>query len=68
MGAGPGFAGADAVHTQSEMAQLLPQADIVVLTCPLTPDTEGLINAGALAGVAWASCVSAARTEGSGKV
>lgn len=34
-----GFA---AVHAQKELAQLLPHADYVVITAPLTPDTEGL--------------------------
>ena len=29
-------------------AQLLPQADFVALTCPLTPETENLIDADAL--------------------
>ncbi len=28
---------------------MLPQADFVALTCPLTPETEGLIGAAALA-------------------
>jgi D-2-hydroxyacid dehydrogenase (NADP+) len=31
------------------LGELLPQADIVVLTCPLTADTEGLIDASAFA-------------------
>ncbi len=44
-----GGAAADAVHAQGELLQLLPTADIVALTCPLTPETEGLINAQALA-------------------
>ena len=44
-----GGAAADAVHAQSEMLQLLPQADIVALTCPLTPETRGLMDARALA-------------------
>lgn len=43
-----GGGAADAVHAQSEMLQLLPEVDIVALTCPLTPETEGLINAQAL--------------------
>lgn len=44
-----GGAAADAVHAQGELLQLLPTADIVALTCPLTPETEGLIDAQALA-------------------
>jgi phosphoglycerate dehydrogenase-like enzyme len=39
---------ADAVHAVSELAALLPQADVVALTCPLTAETERLIDAGAL--------------------
>jgi phosphoglycerate dehydrogenase-like enzyme len=40
---------ADAVHGMSELDALLPQADVVALTCPLTAETEKLIDAGALA-------------------
>jgi D-2-hydroxyacid dehydrogenase (NADP+) len=40
---------ADAVYAPSELPKLLPQADIVALTCPLTPETENLIGARALA-------------------
>ncbi len=39
---------ADAVHTMSELNSLLPEADVIVLTCPLTPETENLIDAAAL--------------------
>lgn len=35
---------ADEVFTPDHLPQLLPQADFVVLTCPLTPETENLIN------------------------
>lgn len=38
---------ADEVHTPDKLAELLPQADFVVLTCPLTPETEKLIDANA---------------------
>ena len=40
--------GADEVHGLNQLRALLPQADIVALTCPLTPETEGLIGAEAL--------------------
>ncbi len=44
-----GTAGADAVHPHHRLRELLGQADIVALTCPLTPETENLIDAAALA-------------------
>jgi phosphoglycerate dehydrogenase-like enzyme len=44
---GPGAA--DAVHPMSALKSLLPEADFVALTCPLTPETEKLIDADALA-------------------
>ena len=44
-GAGP----ADAVHGQDRLLDVLPDADIVVLTCALTPETTGLIGRAALA-------------------
>jgi phosphoglycerate dehydrogenase-like enzyme len=44
--AGPG--GADAVHGLGELARVLPEADFVALTCPLTKETENLIDAAAL--------------------
>jgi phosphoglycerate dehydrogenase-like enzyme len=34
----------DEVYTPDKLPDLLPQADFVVLTCPLTPATEKLIN------------------------
>ena len=40
---------ADSVHTLAELPAFLPQADYVVLTCPLTDATRGLIDARALA-------------------
>jgi len=42
-------AAADAVHTPEELPALLPQADFVALTCPLTPATENVIDAAAFA-------------------
>ena len=46
---GTGAAGADAVFGHERLHQLLGEADVVALTCPLTPDTENLIDAAALA-------------------
>ncbi len=40
---------ADEVHTPDRLLSLLPQADFVALTCPLTPETTNLIDARALA-------------------
>lgn len=39
----------DGVHATDELPELLPTADVVVLTVPLTPDTEGLVDAAFLA-------------------
>jgi phosphoglycerate dehydrogenase-like enzyme len=36
------------VHPASELAALLPTADVVILQCPSTPETEGLFDAGLL--------------------
>jgi phosphoglycerate dehydrogenase-like enzyme len=44
---GPGAA--DEVHSNDRLLTLLPHADIVALTCPLTPETENLIDAKAFA-------------------
>jgi phosphoglycerate dehydrogenase-like enzyme len=41
--------GADAVYGQDRLLELLGRADVVALTCPLTPETENLIDAAALA-------------------
>lgn len=35
----------DGIHATSELPSLLPEADVVVLTVPLTPDTTGLVDA-----------------------
>jgi len=40
-----GAGAADGVHTMETLTSLLPEADFVALTCPLTPETENLINA-----------------------
>lgn len=39
------------VHDVSELPQLLPEADIVVLLVPLTPQTAGMVDAAFLAGM-----------------
>ena len=43
-----GKGAADSVHGMADLKALLPQADIVALTCPLTKETENLIDADAL--------------------
>jgi phosphoglycerate dehydrogenase-like enzyme len=43
-----GANGADAVHHFDRLSELLPRADFVALTCPLTPETQGIIGADAL--------------------
>jgi phosphoglycerate dehydrogenase-like enzyme len=53
---------ADSVHGLAELKSLLPQADFVVLTCPLNPETEKVIDADALSRMkASAYLVNAAR-------
>jgi phosphoglycerate dehydrogenase-like enzyme len=44
-----GVEGVDRVCRWDQLPELLPSADLVTLTCPLTPDTENLIDANALA-------------------
>ena len=44
-----GAAGVDAVAGNDGLHELLGQADIVAITCPLTPETENLVDAAALA-------------------
>ena len=43
-----GRGAADSVHTLAELAKFLPRADFVALTCPLVPETKGVIDAKAL--------------------
>jgi D-2-hydroxyacid dehydrogenase (NADP+) len=43
-----GRGAADAVHAMGEFKPLLPEADFVALTCPLTEKTEKLLDAEAL--------------------
>jgi phosphoglycerate dehydrogenase-like enzyme len=44
-----GAGAADSVHGLAELPAFLPRADFVVLTCPLVPETRGVIDAKALA-------------------
>ena len=44
-----GAGAADRVVGEENLLAVLPQADFVALTCPLTPRTEGIIGADALA-------------------
>ena len=46
---GAGGENADDVFSNGRLHEVLPLADFVALTCPLTPQTEGLINAQAFA-------------------
>jgi phosphoglycerate dehydrogenase-like enzyme len=48
---GAGANGADEVFSFESLPELLKRADFVALTCPLTPQTEGLIGGAALAGM-----------------
>ncbi len=43
-----GRGAADSVHPLAELPKFLPAADFVVLTCPLVPETRGVIDAKAL--------------------
>jgi phosphoglycerate dehydrogenase-like enzyme len=43
-----GAGDADSVHSLSALAEHLPSADFVALTCPLTPETKHVIDAAAL--------------------
>jgi phosphoglycerate dehydrogenase-like enzyme len=44
-----GKGAADAIHANTELAKLVPKADFIALTCPLTPETEKLIGAAQIA-------------------
>jgi len=46
---GTGAAGADAVYGNERLRELMAEADVVAVACPLTPETENLIGAAALA-------------------
>ncbi len=40
--------GVDKVYSRSQLHEMLSAADVVVLSCPHTPETEGMIDASAL--------------------
>jgi D-2-hydroxyacid dehydrogenase (NADP+) len=42
-----GHEGADEVYATAEILKHLPRADVIVLACPLTPETENLISSAA---------------------
>jgi D-2-hydroxyacid dehydrogenase (NADP+) len=44
-----GKGAADAVYANGDLGKLIPQADFIALTCPLTPETEKLIGVAQLA-------------------
>lgn len=44
-----GAEGADEVHSFRDLKSLLPRADFLILSCPLTEDTRDLVDAAALA-------------------
>jgi phosphoglycerate dehydrogenase-like enzyme len=44
-----GAGAADKIAGEDGLLEMLPQADFIALTCPLTPKTENLIDAKALA-------------------
>ncbi|MBI5721314.1 MAG: D-2-hydroxyacid dehydrogenase [Burkholderiales bacterium] len=52
-----GAGAADEVVGEEDLRGLLPQADFVALTCPLTPETENLIDAKALAAMKPSACL-----------
>src|SRR4051794_33561011 len=52
-----GAGAADAVHPMAMLGALLQEADFVALTCPLTPETEKLIDEAALARMNPSACL-----------
>ncbi len=52
-----GGGAADGVHAMAELRALLPAADVVALTCPLTPETERLIDSAAFAAMKPSACL-----------
>jgi phosphoglycerate dehydrogenase-like enzyme len=52
-----GRGAADSVHALAALPQFLPHADFVALTCPLTDETRGVIDARALGLLPTGACV-----------
>jgi phosphoglycerate dehydrogenase-like enzyme len=52
-----GSGAADSVHALAALPEFLPRADFVALTCPLTDETRGLIDAKALRLLPPGACV-----------
>lgn len=47
----------DELHTVDKLPQLLPHCDWLIIACPLTSETRGLIDAGMLARLRKGSCI-----------
>ena len=60
-----GQGAADTVVAQARLLDVLPEADFVALTCPLTPETEKLIDARALAAMKRSAYLSTSRAGAS---
>lgn len=54
---GRGGDAADSVVSQAQLLEVLPQADFVALTCPLTPETRNLFDARAFAAMKPQACL-----------
>jgi phosphoglycerate dehydrogenase-like enzyme len=52
-----GAEAADRVVAQDDLATVLPEADFVVLTCPLNPGTENIMNAQTLGAMKRSACL-----------
>lgn len=52
-----GAEGADCVHGLADLPELLPRADFAALTCPLTADTTGLMDAAAFGRMKASACL-----------
>lgn len=52
-----GRAAADVVHAMAELGALAAESDFIALTCPLTDETENLIDTGVLARMKPSACL-----------
>jgi len=52
-----GAGAAESVHALAALPEFLPRADFVALTCPLTDETRGVIDARALAAMPAGACL-----------